>query len=917
MRSARIQLVGGISAIFACFFLLSVSSGSSAQTTPISPWLATNNPTLEKINDLTPPWHVNTISNRGCQERETITRPARYVPIPQTKKSFPDCVVDTGFGAISGSGYLQRQGGSVSGLLKTSKGDSAIMIPIPRSSTGILVSGGGAYGSYLFFYDYLESGLSSNTEANGEVTHKLPPDYSMMLKNGNGELLAADTSAMSFSVNGDWAVVDIPFIAMARINTKTREILPFMSGSNPFSAVGTAYRTAVSPDGRYAVVASRNFEIFRLYDLSTCGSVPRVITQKVDCEYRNLLPFVRQQIPGFTSVASMRLRSNYTLDLYANSIVGTTYKITRYLVTADGQQAPGFQYLALGDSFASGEGAYNYKAATDTTENKCHLSQRSYPYLISSALGYGQYESVACSGAISEDISTESLDYVGQAGDDIKLKDRNRQDYLSRLLPGYLPQREFIRELQPSVITLSAGGNDIGFSDIILRCIDTDTCYSSFEDRLELADLINKQFQPLSKMYNEVKAASDPRSKIYIIGYPQIAKPDGACDMNVHLNRDERVFAEQLVSHLNSVIKKAAENTGVFYVDVEEAFNGHKMCEPLNSWDVAVNGLTAGNDQVNFGPLHGPVGNESYHPNAFGHSLLKVKILEKTNNFTATMPAPNTAITAGDLNLNSPLLAAPKTNRSVRILKHYTGTDGGVMNAGKYWTMRASGLDLLFAAGSKIKAELHSSPINLGEYTLAQDGSIDISANIPAATTPGMHTLHLYGKNSSGEDIDLFKTVYVTAGSPCVVPLSGQDKDKDGTDDACDGFIDQPPIVVAPPMKKPPTIALIGPSNTIGTTHPQTTNPQIGDEEPIQTIALVQTAQTQPTATPQAVTTAETQSQPSVLGANTQTEQNPTTETAATFDTAQPSPRPKTLLSYWPVVLLFLAILLVLVFILA
>jgi len=71
--------------------------------------------------------------------------------------------------------------------------------------------------------------------------------------------------------------------------------------------------------------------------------------------------------------------------------------------------------------------------------------------------------------------------------------------------------------------------------------------------------------------------------------------------------------------------------------------------------------------------------------------------------------------------------------------------------------------------------------------------------------------LHIYGKNVSGENVDIYKTVYVAASSsdldgdgianpkdPCVVITpSGIDSDKDGIDDACDPFIDQAPLEVA------------------------------------------------------------------------------------------------------------------------
>ena len=803
MRSAKFQLFGGVVVVFACLSSLVFGNSHFVKAFDTSPWLASNNPTIEKISevDLAKPLPEEIIGNRDCQEREVITRPKRYVAPLQSKLSHRACVVDAGYGAYSKTGLLQRANSNIYGELRSNTGGTAAFMAIPHSDTGLRLSGGVGFGTYAFFYDNLEGGLASTTMADGTVTHRLPASYSAMLKDRSGNLIGVDGGSISFSTDGKWMVADLPFIGTARIDVNTREVLPFGSTPNYAAGLSVSMKTAISPDGRYVVVASKNFGIFRLYDLSTCGAVPNTITTKVTCNSRDLLPFIREQIPGFTSVASMRLRSGYALDLYANSIVNNVSKLTRYLVTAAGQQAPSYQYLALGDSFASGEGAYQYKSFTDVTDNKCHLSLRSYPYLISSALGYGQFESVACSGAVIEDLRNNSEDY---RRDNAQARGMFEEEFdseiLSGFLPGYRAQKEFVSKNLPNVITLSAGGNDIGFGDIITRCIDSDTCYDNYEDRLMLAQLVNHQFEPLSKMYNELKAANDPRAKIYVVGYPQVAAEDGACDMNVHLNSSERTFAKLLISHLNGVIKKAAEHAGVFYVDVEDAFDGHKMCEATWSWETAVNGLTAGNDQLNLPLVHGPIGNESYHPNALGHSLLKAKILEKTTNFTTAMPAPNPGAKADELGATTPFLQVPKSNKTIRNLKHITGVEGGILKAGERWIIKASGLDLVFAGGSTLAGWLHSEPISLGNYIVSEDGTVTIDVNIPETIEPGWHTLHLLGKNSSGEDVDAFKTVYVDGGSTCLVPLSGQDADEDGTDDACDGFIDQPPVIEIPEL---------------------------------------------------------------------------------------------------------------------
>lgn len=95
------------------------------------------------------------------------------------------------------------------------------------------------------------------------------------------------------------------------------------------------------------------------------------------------------------------------------------------------------KYLALGDSYSSGEGdteknkSINQKYyASETDKNgdtsngipreKCHVSTRSYPYLLASSMTLGRGESrqwgtVACSGATIYDANQDNkLGYEGQ-----------------------------------------------------------------------------------------------------------------------------------------------------------------------------------------------------------------------------------------------------------------------------------------------------------------------------------------------------------------------------------------------------------------------------------------------------------------------------------------------------------------------
>ncbi len=805
MRKGR-TLTGGILLTFGfigLFLVRPVSFTSAIE--PTSPWLSVAEPPLVKVKDLAPSeYDANSTSNRDCQQREIITRPKRLLPIPQTKQSHISCVVDTSYGAYSASGYLQLAGSSVSGTLKTSAGASVTMIPVPRSTIGISLASGPPYGHNLYFWDNLQTSISSTALADGKINHKLPAVQPEALRDKAGYLLPVDVYSMAFSANGEWMVADIPNVANVRINVRTRQILPFGDSAN-YRIAGAAFVTAISPDGRYAAAANKSSGTFRIYDLSTCAPVPDRITGKVACNYRDLLPLINHQIPNFNNVSAIRFNSDYSLDLYVGAKVNGLNQISRFSLTAAGQEVAGFQYMALGDSFASGEGAYQYKASTDTDQNKCHLSQRSYPYLMSSVLGFGEYESVACSGAKIEDFLRDDKEYGGQARDGKTLANRDLNQFLNDFLPGFIRQIEFPNRYRPKIITVSAVGNDIGFSDKIIRCIDTDTCYSSYEDRLEIVNEINSQYYRLTDLYTKLKQSGDPSSRIYAIGYPQIGDSAGNCAANVHLNHQELLFAQQLINYLNSVIRTAADYSGVTYVDIENALDGHKLCE-THSWNVAVNGLTLGNDIVNIPFFHGPIGNESFHPNALGHELMKLKILQQTNNLTLPMPTANPTLLLPEPPDTLPFLQAPKSNRAIRSIKKHTGTNGGAIEIGKEWVTKYTGLAPAVKAFSTVEAWLNSTPVKLGSFTTDEFGEVTIHFSLPDTVPPGFHTLHLYTTNSSGEDLDFYETVFVAPENTSVCQVvvdSTLDNDLDGVDDACDPFIDETPAISALSEEKP------------------------------------------------------------------------------------------------------------------
>lgn len=503
----------------------------------------------------------------------------------------------------------------------------------------------------------------------------------------------------------------------------------------------------------------------------------------------------------------------------------------RYPIGYKGLQAPGnptkLDYLALGDSFSSGEGDTDknpatdrkyYRQWTDVNEDKakgaprekCHVSTRSYPYKLANWMGLGSgpsaaWASVACSGATVYDMNWDnSGGYEGQDSPLGRLhgydnKGTLQKMALNEMIPGRVKQIEFVKKYQPKVITLTAGGNDVGFGKKIQSCIDPRvsilTCDWAKNEMDTLGSQIKGQFDRLVGLYKELKAAS-PGSKIYAIGYPQFITDSepAACGLNAGaIDLDERRMVVRATQYMNEVIEAAARKAGVKYVDISQALNGGKMCERHQIYMTGIVGLLG--EQ------------ESYHPNKFGHVKIFAEIVKQLDN--EDLSTYSKYPTAGDESVNAP--------SSIYFDKGASSSVNATMLANtkpsKGSKQKVALAKNSLQPGSSARVEIRSKPADLGSYTVLNDGSMNETITVPDNIPAGYHTLFIYGKSASGEDIKITQTLLVTgkdkedldddgvkdANQPCgaFIQAANKDEDLDGIDDACDPEITDPILYTA------------------------------------------------------------------------------------------------------------------------
>ena len=251
-------------------------------------------------------------------------------------------------------------------------------------------------------------------------------------------------------------------------------------------------------------------------------------------------------------------------------------------VNLKGPQA--LNYVAMGDSFSSGEGNPPFITGPDynTNTDGCHRSVQAYPALLGrTASLHLKLTFVACSGATSTQIMS------GMHGEPSQLNAINSTT---------------------DIVTLTAGGDDIGFADfaracVLLRCDSGTSIYHT-----TLNNITNKLPTLLRTLYQAIKAKIGTKTRVLVVGYPMmLSSSSDLVDCN-NVTVYSRRAAEYIIAKLNLTIMYAVKAAGSQFTYVSASkpnspFNGHPLCSSISYFnDVALP----------------PNVVYSFHPNALG-----------------------------------------------------------------------------------------------------------------------------------------------------------------------------------------------------------------------------------------------------------------------------------------------------------
>ncbi|MGW4599844.1 SGNH/GDSL hydrolase family protein [Streptomyces sp. NPDC004457] len=214
-------------------------------------------------------------------------------------------------------------------------------------------------------------------------------------------------------------------------------------------------------------------------------------------------------------------------------------------------------YAALGDSYAS---APVVPTQVDAT---CLRSSQNYPSLVAQSRS-ATLTDVSCSGATTADMTAPRADGV----------------------PAQLDAVHRGTDL----VTVTVGGNDIGFSTVLGTCAQLTAadpagtpCRTHFAgtgvDRI--SDAIARTGPKVAQVLRGIHKRA-PHARVLVVGYPDLFPDDGVgcTSKTVPLAMGDFAWLRDKEKELNAMLARQARTSGARYVNTYAPTVGHDLCKP-------------------------------------------------------------------------------------------------------------------------------------------------------------------------------------------------------------------------------------------------------------------------------------------------------------------------------------------------
>jgi lysophospholipase L1-like esterase len=217
------------------------------------------------------------------------------------------------------------------------------------------------------------------------------------------------------------------------------------------------------------------------------------------------------------------------------------------------------EMVALGDSYAAGP-----LIPAPIPPFGCLKSSSNYGRLASIQLGASPYRDATCSGAETEDMTAPQ-----------GVSPRPNPPQFDRLTPT------------TTLVTITIGGNDIGFSGIAEDCFSQDNTGTPCQDKYvtangdEIAQRIQATRPKVDAVLQGIRQRTSPTTQILVVNYAAIL-PEAPpyCWPVVPISDGDAPYVSAKERELNQMLADSATANGATLVDWYTASITHNACTP-------------------------------------------------------------------------------------------------------------------------------------------------------------------------------------------------------------------------------------------------------------------------------------------------------------------------------------------------
>jgi lysophospholipase L1-like esterase len=225
--------------------------------------------------------------------------------------------------------------------------------------------------------------------------------------------------------------------------------------------------------------------------------------------------------------------------------------------------ARGATYVALGDSYTAGPLIPN-----QVPPYGCLKSDHNFPNLAAPAIGL-PLRDISCSGAETEDMT---------APQEVEFDGPNPPQF-SALDAG------------TAVVSVTIGGNDIGFSEIAESCVTANPFATPCQDKYNsggqdvIAERISETAPKVAAVLRGIRQRS-PDARVFVLNYAAIFPETGfGCWPQMPIGYGDVPYLRAKQKQLNAMIARQAAKKSATLVDWYGASVGHDACKnPLVRW---------------------------------------------------------------------------------------------------------------------------------------------------------------------------------------------------------------------------------------------------------------------------------------------------------------------------------------------